>query len=328
MDAGEDLNPSAYGDYVDGGPRMPSLSVYDAKAPCSEQVIPVTPDIKLRQYAAAPDLKLDFLNPSDADFRYSNAYPKRGICLIVNNDKFDRSVNMPDRVGSQADISNIYKAFHFLDFYCLLVQNVSMRQLRRVMNDMANRDHSQSDCFACVLLSHGEEGQIYATDGLVRIDDLLAPFKGDVCASLAGKPKLFFIQACRGNRLDSGTTITNIDPDNETDSGEAQNEKTQRIPAEADFLLACSVVSGYYSWRNSRSGSWFIQAITSVFFEHGRTMDLLRMMTRVNRKVAYEFESNASNPAMSKKKQTPSLVSMLTKELYFPPKKTSTSSVS
>lgn len=327
MDDGEDLNPAVCRDDVDG-PRLPALGTYDIRSPSCEQVIPVTPDIKLRQYAAAPDLKLDLLNPSDSDFCYSNQFPKRGICLIVNNDKFDRCVNMPDRVGSQADISNVYKAFHFIDFHCLLVQNVTVRQLRRLMHDIANKNHSEFDCFACVLLSHGEEGQIFATDGLVRIDDLLAPFKGDVCGSLAGKPKLFFIQACRGNRLDSGTTVTTVDTDDQTDSSDTRVEKTQRIPAEADFLLACSVVSGYYSWRNSRSGSWFIQAITSVFLEHGRTMDLMRMLTRVSRKVAYEFESNASNPAMSKKKQIPSIVSMLTKELYFPPKKTSNSSIS
>ena len=27
----------------------------------------------------------------------------------------------------------------------------------------------------------------------------------------------------------------------------------------ADFLLAHSTVAGYYSWRNTASGSWFIQ---------------------------------------------------------------------
>ena len=32
-----------------------------------------------------------------------------------------------------------------------------------------------------------------------------------------------------------------------------------RTPLYSDFLLAHSTVSGYYSWRNTVQGSWFIQ---------------------------------------------------------------------
>ena len=32
-----------------------------------------------------------------------------------------------------------------------------------------------------------------------------------------------------------------------------------RTPLHADFLLAHSTVAGYYSWRNTVQGSWFIQ---------------------------------------------------------------------
>ena len=34
------------------------------------------------------------------------------------------------------------------------------------------------------------------------------PFTADRCPSLAGKPKLFFIQACQGNRMDKGVEVT------------------------------------------------------------------------------------------------------------------------
>ena len=35
---------------------------------------------------------------------------------------------------------------------------------------------------------------MYGTDGIINLDVLIAPFKGDKCRSLVGKPKLFFIQ--------------------------------------------------------------------------------------------------------------------------------------
>jgi hypothetical protein len=51
-------------------------------------------------------------------------------------------------------------------------------------------------------LSHGEEGLIYGVDHSCEIEHLIAPFKSN--PTLAGKPKLFFIQACRGTKLMDG----------------------------------------------------------------------------------------------------------------------------
>lgn len=58
----------------------------------------------------------------------------------------------------------------------------------------AEGDHKDADCFACVILSHGDEGVVYGTNGTMRLDRLTANFKGDICPDLRGKPKLFFIQ--------------------------------------------------------------------------------------------------------------------------------------
>jgi len=77
---------------------------------------------------------------------------------------------------------------------------------------------------------------------------------------------------------------------------------------------------GYFSWRNSTKGSWFVQAICKVFNEHGTRKEMMSLMTRVNHMVAFEFESNASKEFMNRKKQVPSIMTMLTKELYFSPK--------
>lgn len=59
---------------------------------------------------------------------------------------------------------------------------------------VAKEDHSSSASFVCVLLSHGEEGIIFGTDGPEKFDSFTKYFKGDNCKSLVGKPKLFFIQ--------------------------------------------------------------------------------------------------------------------------------------
>lgn len=58
----------------------------------------------------------------------------------------------------------------------------------------ATFDHKNNDCFVLAILSHGEEGYIWGTDAMIYINDLIDLFKGTTCPSLAGKPKIFFIQ--------------------------------------------------------------------------------------------------------------------------------------
>lgn len=58
----------------------------------------------------------------------------------------------------------------------------------------AELDHRDNDCFTCAILSHGEDGFIWGIDRMIPINDLMEPFKGNKCLSLAGKPKIFFIQ--------------------------------------------------------------------------------------------------------------------------------------
>lgn len=62
-----------------------------------------------------------------------------------------------------------------------------------------NVDHTAFDCFVCCILTHGVLGHLYGSNGvLVSIKDLTGTFQTNRCTSLAGKPKLFFLQACQG----------------------------------------------------------------------------------------------------------------------------------
>jgi len=85
------------------------------------------------------------------------------------------------------------------------------------------------------VLSHGEQGIIYAKDAPYKPEDnLWGRFTGDKCVTLASKPKLFFIQACQGDRLDGGVQLrTQVD-----------GSSTFKIPIYADFLIAYSTIPG------------------------------------------------------------------------------------
>lgn len=82
------------------------------------------------------------------------------------------------------------------------------------------------------------------------------------------------------------------------------------------FLLFLISV-GYYSWRNSSEGSWFIQSLCVMLKQYAKQLELMQILTRVNRKVA-EYSSCSYQPDFHGKKQIPCIVSMLTKDFYFP----------
>ncbi|XP_054584979.1 caspase-7 isoform X3 [Eptesicus fuscus] len=244
-------------------------------------------------------------------YRYNMNFEKVGKCIIINNKNFDESTGMSVRSGTDRDAESLFKTFRNLGFDVVVYNNRSCAEMHNLLKEASEEDHKNAACFACVLLSHGEENSIYGTDGKMDIKDLTGHFRGDRCRSLLEKPKLFFIQACRGTELDDGIQADS-GPISDTDAS-----PRQKIPVEADFLFAYSTVSGYYSWRNPGCGSWFVQALCATLNEYGKSLDLLQILTRVNYRVARHFESRSNDPQFHEKKQIPCVVSMLTKDLYF-----------
>lgn len=81
------------------------------------------------------------------------------------------------------------------------------------------------------------------------------------------------------------------------------------------ILLSCV---GHFSWRNTQNGSWFVQSLCEILTKYADEYDLNTMLTLTTQKVAYEFVSCVPNrPDMDKKKQSPCLMSTLTRLLYF-----------
>ena len=95
-------------------------------------------------------------------------------------------------------------------------------------------------------------------------------------------------------------------------------ETTYKIPNHADFLIVYSTAPGFYSWRSTMAGSWFIQALVYVLQTEGHSTDLVSILTKVSKKVALDFQSNVPGDLlMHEKKQIPYVTSMLTRTLIF-----------
>lgn len=118
------------------------------------------------------------------------------------------------------------------------------------------------------MLSHGLKGCIYGTDGEeVSLQDFTQPFESRQAPTLAGKPKLFFIQACQGENLQKGYVAWPPRPQQQMARAESQLEedagpvKAKVVADSADFLIGMATVQDYKSFRSTKTGSIYIQEL-------------------------------------------------------------------
>ena len=129
---------------------------------------------------------------------YKMTSTPRGIALIINNKNFLESSgqHFSAREGTDVDREALKKLFKKLQFKVEVRNNLTRAEIRRIAMEMSTFDHSKYDAFVFVILTHGEEGLVYGTDGTISIRDITSRFKHS--KTLAGKPKIFFFQACQG----------------------------------------------------------------------------------------------------------------------------------
>ncbi|CAH8612580.1 unnamed protein product [Heterobilharzia americana] len=215
----------------------------------------------------------------------------RGECILINQRDFHPSTNQTRRDGTDIDADRIERVFKSLNYRVTRILNVTKRVLHQSLVEVSQMDHSSYDSFVFVMLSHGDNNVVYATDGEVVTNYIMSFFRGDRCPSLIGKPKIFFFQACRVPVSIKGFYY------------------------EADILVAYSTVPGFFAWRNSSTGSWFIQELCSVLESDMKRVnhtDIMTLLAVVARVVAYQYRSNTGQIESDNMKQ---MTSTLTKSL-------------
>ncbi|XP_018045980.1 PREDICTED: caspase-1-like isoform X1 [Atta colombica] len=264
--------------------------------------------------------KLTALMPveKDADC-YNMNHKNRGKCIIFNHEDFSMSTQLK-RVGTAKDAERLQKTFGNLGFDVELHNDFTFSEIQDVLKRVSQLDHTDNDCLCVITLTHGLQRDIIcANDVMYESNELWKPFAADKCLTLAGKPKLFFIQACRGDESDDGVQLVSNRSLRGTETDSVTTSYS--IPIHADFLLAHSSIEGFYTWRSPFEGTWYIQCLCDILDEHGTTMDLMKMLTLTARKVATEFSSvNLEHRILHNKRQVPSVTTMLIRSVHFPPK--------
>ncbi|XP_021486584.1 caspase-9 isoform X1 [Meriones unguiculatus] len=265
-----------------------------------------------------------------ADMAYVLDSDPCGHCLIINNVNFCPSSGLSTRTGSNLDCEKLQHRFRQLHFMVEVMNDLTAKKMIAALMEMAHQDHHALDCFVVVILSHGCQashlqfpGAVYGTDGYpVSIEKIVNIFNGTSCPSLGGKPKLFFIQACGGEQKDHGFEVPHtfskgraFDSDSEPDAVPYQEgpmtfdqlDAVSSLPTPSDILVSYSTFPGFVSWRDKKSGSWYIETLDSVLEQWARSEDLLSLLLRVSN-------------AVSEKgiyKQIPGCFNFLRKKLFF-----------
>ncbi|KAH7724923.1 cell death protein CED-3 [Aphelenchoides avenae] len=275
---------------------------------------------------------------------YKNFSLPKGLALIINNSRFATS---PDRNGTDVDEMNIRQLLSKLGYNVLKTyENLTAKAMIDVGRRFA-QDARHNSCHSCivVVMTHGEYDKLNGSDDAkINIHDFVECFNAHAAPALAGKPKLFFIQACRGLRRDPG--VRQEVPVDEADtpllkslfgrfratnslmssslsvqsSASLQPEhqiqkKLRRLPSNSDVLVAYSTPPNYVSWRNAVNGSWFIQSICEVFSKHAQSQSIESLLKMVQKRVSEVYESTPHNC-----KQVPEYTCRLSKDFYFFPK--------
>ena len=253
--------------------------------------------------------------------KVSGCYPMksmpRGIALIINNEKF--KLKKMNRLGTDKDARGLQDLFTYLGFSLHRHDNLTGDEMMAVLAEAATMNHSIFDCLIVAILTHGGEGNVlYGTDMKeIAVRDIINIFRADNCPSLAGKPKIILLQACRGALTDKGTIASGtVDFMEESllDAGPKikNSRRKDTIPIMADFLIVCSTFSGYVAYRNHNKGSYFVSTLVDVLRRKAKDEPLHDMITEVIEQV--------SSLSISKgEKQVPQFKSSLRLKLYFNP---------
>ncbi|XP_012877686.1 PREDICTED: caspase-9 isoform X1 [Dipodomys ordii] len=254
-----------------------------------------------------------------------------GYCLIVNNVNFCPASRLSLRTGSNVDCEKLQHRFRQLHFSVEVKCDLSAKQMVQALTELAQRDHRALDCCVVVILSHGCQashlqfpGAIYGTDGCsVSVERIVNIFNGTHCPGLGGKPKLFFIQACGGEQRDHGFEVTLSSPEDRGSSSDPepdaapfqegarssdQLDAMSSLPTPSDILVSYSTFPGFVSWRDVKSGSWYIETLDGVLEQWAHSEDLQSLLLRVANAVAERGVYN---------KQIPGCFNFLRKKLFF-----------
>ncbi|XP_057564048.1 caspase-14 isoform X2 [Hippopotamus amphibius kiboko] len=213
------------------------------------------------------------------------------------------------REGSEADLDALESMFQQLGFESTVKRDPTAQQFLEELEKFQQAIDAREDFVSCafvVLMGHGLEGRLKGEDEkMVKLEDLFQVLNNKNCWALRAKPKVYIVQACRGEQRDPGEPVGG---DNLVMISKIT---TETIPTYTDTLHVYSTVEGHIAYRHKEEGSYFIQTLVDVFMN--RRESILELLTEVTRRMAEAELVQEGKP----RKVNPEIQSTLRKRLYL-----------
>lgn len=221
------------------------------------------------------------------------------MCVKKNRPGADQDVKlMKDWLGQ----------CHFEYTLCIDPDKEELLEKLTSFRDGLNGIKNEIGCCLVTLMSHGENGFIKMEDGdRVSLENVFEMFNNKNCPALHEKPKIFIIQACRGERRDNG-----VETDDEPMDSDDVSEK-KRLPTFSDYFIIYPTQADHVALRHPRTGSVMIEAMTNVFKQYGNRWHIADFFTKVNNRVVHSEFHLQEEPI----KVSLVMESTLTKFVYF-----------
>ncbi|KAG3277314.1 caspase-2 isoform X2 [Ictidomys tridecemlineatus] len=207
----------------------------------------------------------------------------RGLALVLSNVLFTGEKELEFRSGGDVDHSTLVTLFKHLGYNVHVLHDQTAQEMQEKLQNFAQLPaHRVTDSCIVALLSHGVEGSIYGVDGkLLQLQEVFRLFDNANCPSLQNKPKMFFIQACRGDETDRGVDQQDGKKPGceESDAGKEEMLR-MRLPTRSDMICGYACLKGTAAMRNTKRGSWYIEALAQVFSERACDMHVADMLVK------------------------------------------------
>ncbi|XP_071479489.1 caspase-3-like [Diadema antillarum] len=213
---------------------------------------------------------------------------------------------------------NVTHVFQEIGYKVIVVQDLTADEIREALASLKTKIRSSHTSAVLVFMSHGDREGICGKDGsVISVEEIKEIFSGRNCPELRGKPKIFFFQACRGDKVTTSATDKSVQPmsqpsrsitrgadflnlvDREDESakgvddafaacqssGIPQPVELDNVPDNAHMFIAHATCEGYVALRDNVNGSWFIQALCEELIAGAHLYDLSTIMTKVSGRV-------------------------------------------
>ncbi|KAF7241162.1 Caspase-2 [Varanus komodoensis] len=138
-----------------------------------------------------------------------------------------------------------------------------------------------------------------------------------------GKPVLVSAKLLVSSDDETDRGVDQIDGNERADSpgceeSDANENQKLRLPTCSDMICGYACLKGTAAMRNTKRGSWYIEALTTVFAEDSRNMHVADMLVKVNRLIKHR-EGHAPGTEFHRCKEMSEYSSTLCRDLYLFP---------